>query len=626
MTLTQVTKAGLHTIALDHVFTIGASGSNHYTFQGEGLNGTVNDPTLYLTRGKTYRFENGSGGHPIRIQSTSGASGTAYNTGVTNNAGSGTVIVEVQHDAPDVLYYQCTSHANMNGVLYITGALADGGVTTAKLADDAVTDAKLANSINSAIAANTAKSTNATHTGDVTGSGSLTIASNAVTTAKIADDAVTEAKIANSAVSTNQLADTGVSAAKLANNAVTTAKIADDAVTDAKLANSINTAIAANTAKNTNATHTGDVTGSGSLTIASNAVTTAKIADDAVTAGKLANDIAINTTGNISAAAGTFTGNLTIPDSIIHSGDTDTKISFPSNDAIDLQTANASRLRVTSSNVGVHMASPVTRFQVGSHTFSGGHGMYENGRVGMSNHGSLTGLMLASTYNDAGVPEYGIVFVQGPDTSNYNVWSISPDGPAKGNSLSLHYGAQNTNIHLLANRKFEFDGDGDFRLTAGNVDVASGYGIDFSATSDTSTTGASAGSEILDDYEEGTWLPQYHFNGSASGVTQPGTRNGKYTKIGNRVFFNCHISGTTGSHSGHLQIDGLPYTADSNGGTNYSAFASWVYAGFDNEYQVIFRSNPSSTKMEVQRAGASVFASEMNESANYMITGHYKTA
>ena len=145
MSLTQINKAGLDEIALDHVFTIGASGSSAYTFQGEGLNGTVNNPTLYLTRGKTYRFENGSGGHPIRIQSTSGASGTAYNTGVTNNAGSGTVIVEVQHDAPDVLYYQCTSHAAMNGILYITGALADGGVTTAKLADDAVTAAKLAN-------------------------------------------------------------------------------------------------------------------------------------------------------------------------------------------------------------------------------------------------------------------------------------------------------------------------------------------------------------------------------------------------------------------------------------------------------------------------------------------------
>ena len=172
MSLTQINKAGLDEIALDHVFTVGASGTNHYTFQGEGLNGTVNDPTLYLTRGKTYRFEKGSA-PPLRIQSTQGASGTAYNTGVTNNGGTGTVIIEVQHDAPDVLYYQCTSDPAMNGVLYITGALADGGVTTAK------------------------------------------ISNSAVSTAKIADDAVTTAKINNSAVTTAKIADQAVTLAKL---------------------------------------------------------------------------------------------------------------------------------------------------------------------------------------------------------------------------------------------------------------------------------------------------------------------------------------------------------------------------------------------------------------------------
>ena len=229
MTLTQINKAGLDELALDHVFTIGASGSSAYTFQGEGLNGTVNNPTLYLTRGKTYRFENGSGGHPIRIQSTSGASGTAYNTGVTNNAGSGTVIVEVQHDAPDVLYYQCTSHAAMNGILYITGALADGGVTTAKIADDAVTDAKLANSINSAIAANTAKTS---------------LEDNSVTTAKIADQAVTLAKLPhgtssndgkflranNGADPTFETVSAGPTIANQANNRVITATGTTDAL------------------------------------------------------------------------------------------------------------------------------------------------------------------------------------------------------------------------------------------------------------------------------------------------------------------------------------------------------------------------------------------------------------
>ena len=194
MTLTQVTKAGLDEIALDHVFTIGALGnSSAYTFQGEGLNGTVNNPTLYLTRGKTYRFENGSGGHPLRIQSTSGQSGTAYNTGVTGNNTTGTVIVEVQHNAPDVLYYQCTSHAAMNGILYITGALADGGVTTAKIADDAVTTAKIAD-------AN-------------------------VTTDSIADGSVSAGKLANNAVTTSKILDTAVSTAKIGDQAVTLAKL-----------------------------------------------------------------------------------------------------------------------------------------------------------------------------------------------------------------------------------------------------------------------------------------------------------------------------------------------------------------------------------------------------------------
>ncbi len=67
-----------------------------------------------------------------------------------------------------------------------------GVISTAKIADDAVTDAKLANSINSAIAANTAKVTNATHTGDVTGATSLTIANDAVSYAKMQNVSATD--------------------------------------------------------------------------------------------------------------------------------------------------------------------------------------------------------------------------------------------------------------------------------------------------------------------------------------------------------------------------------------------------------------------------------------------------
>ena len=95
------------------------------------------------------------------------------------------------------------------------------------------------------------------------------------------------AVVMGSAVNIGTPSNNTVTSAILQNGSVTTAKIADDAVTTDKLANSINTEIAANTAKTTNATHTGDVTGATSLTIASGAVTTAKIADEAVTLAKL---------------------------------------------------------------------------------------------------------------------------------------------------------------------------------------------------------------------------------------------------------------------------------------------------------------------------------------------------
>ena len=149
-----------------------------------------------------------------------------------------------------------------------------------------------------------------THTGDVTGTTALTIASDAVTydkmqdlgtanrllggtatgtigevqvaTAMIASDAVNGSKIADDSIDSEHYVDGSIDNAHIADNAIDsehyadgsidTAHIADDAVDADKLANSINTEIAANTAKVTNATHTGDVTGATALTIANNVV------------------------------------------------------------------------------------------------------------------------------------------------------------------------------------------------------------------------------------------------------------------------------------------------------------------------------------------------------------------
>ena len=126
------------------VWTLGANGTSDYTFTGTGLSGTVNDPALNLVRGQTYIFKNRSGGHPFRIQTSyQDTSGTAYNTGITNNsAANGTdLIFKVPQDAPNPLFYQCTAHTNMSGRLDIVGlttALTSTGIGSQPLYVDSL--------------------------------------------------------------------------------------------------------------------------------------------------------------------------------------------------------------------------------------------------------------------------------------------------------------------------------------------------------------------------------------------------------------------------------------------------------------------------------------------------------
>jgi hypothetical protein len=99
-------------------FTVTASGSTDYVFNGDGFPSAQNDPTLYLKKAHTYQFVISASSHPFEIRTASG--GSAYGFGVTNNAtGSGTITFTVPMNAPSTLYYQCTSHSGMGGVINI---------------------------------------------------------------------------------------------------------------------------------------------------------------------------------------------------------------------------------------------------------------------------------------------------------------------------------------------------------------------------------------------------------------------------------------------------------------------------------------------------------------------------
>ena len=95
----------------------GANASNDYTFSGPGFPTTATDPTLYVHRGFTYAFDNSSNGaSSIRIQTTTGLMAICT-SGQSGNANS-VLHWTVPMDAPNTLYYQCTSAA-MNGTIIV---------------------------------------------------------------------------------------------------------------------------------------------------------------------------------------------------------------------------------------------------------------------------------------------------------------------------------------------------------------------------------------------------------------------------------------------------------------------------------------------------------------------------
>ena len=91
-------------------------------------------------------------------------------------------------------------------------------------------------------------------------------------------------------------------------------------------------------------------------------------------------------------------------------------------------------------------------------------------------------------------------------------------------------------------------------LTAGNLVVASGNGIDFSATGDTSATGASTSSELLDDYEEGTWTP------TVGGNATYHSQSGEYTKMGRFIYINCSMQINAIGTGSTTTVSGFPFS------------------------------------------------------------------
>jgi hypothetical protein len=149
---------------------------------------------------------------------------------------------------------------------------------------------------------------------------------------------------------------------------------------------------------------------------------------------------------------------------------------------------------------------------------------------------------------------------------------------------------------------------GNVEVVGNLVMTTAGNGIDFSATSNGSGTSTS---ELLNDYEEGTWTPTLGNNATTPTYT---SQWGKYTKIGRVVHLVGKVGLSNGSGGGTIVIEGLPYiTADaSDANQRASARPEGDFSGFGsaaNFSSIMFRANGGNfTGVIANGSGASAYA------------------
>ena len=182
----------------------------------------------------------------------------------------------------------------------------------------------------------------------------------------------------------------------------------------------------------------------------------------------------------------------------------------------------------------------------------------------------ITGGSGVNLYAESGFTYDGTI-VQIPDRINLNTAgtyiksnqiAFNPTGTAY-----LDHYRTGQDIQIRMSTSSSLDTTGPTFKSNGNLAFASGKGIDFSAHSNT----GSMTSELLDDYEEGSWLPSFYPQSSAM-THSYNLRTGTYVKIGRVVYwaFRMRLSGLSGQMGQTMGFAGLPYTVD-NGQPQFTA-------------------------------------------------------
>ena len=172
---------------------------------------------------------------------------------------------------------------------------------------------------------------------------------------------------------------------------------------------------------------------------------------------------------------------------------------------------------------------------------------------------------------------------------------------------------------------------GDTTISSGDFVIGTnGKGIDFSAA-----TGSASGavSDVLKFYEEGTFTPSLADNSNTLSNSNHNGQVGRYTRIGNRCFFQLFVrttstSGLTGGDQAY--IVGLPF-ASVNVTYAHAAINAGAYGSLGTGNALGGDIIANSQKIRLQRVTGSagtlqMTVNEWSSDGEAIISGHYEVA
>ncbi len=192
-------------------------------------------------------------------------------------------------------------------------------------------------------------------------------------------------------------------------------------------------------------------------------------------------------------------------------------------------------------------------------------------------------------------------------TKSTNAFSVTTN---TGSNVALSIGGSSTINGVTSGTQAFYimnvardSGSGKSTYFNGNIGFPNGYGIDFSATSGTGT------SELLDDYEEGTWTPVI----KVGTTTNSGTLgNARYIKIGGMVTVYFEVYSITKSGTGSLTIEGLPYACGEN--SRYGAPFATRYAGISGGFPIpLIQTFASNFQIQLFDTGSNGYAGAVQD-------------